>query len=70
MVEDVKIKNLYVNKYFSNNEYLNFVKKQVINLETHDFSHKPKNNQSNHPVVCVSQNDVAYANGLVEDFQL
>ena len=56
----VKIKNLYVDKYpVTNKEYLNFIKKTRYHpRDVQRFlAHKPKNNQSNYPVVCVSQND-------------
>ena len=58
--KNVKIKNLYVDKYpVTNKEYLNFVKKTGYQpRDTQRFlAHKPKNNQSNYPVVCISQND-------------
>ena len=58
--KNVKIKNLYVDKYpVTNKQYLSFVKK--MNYKPHDLQrflgHKPEKNKPNHPVVCVSQHD-------------
>ena len=57
---NVKIKNLYVDKFpVTNKEYFNFMKKTGYQPKDPQrfLAHKPKNNQFYHPVVCVSQID-------------
>ena len=58
--KNVKIKNLYVDKFpVTNKEYLNFVKTTGYKPKDPQrfLAHKPAKNKSNHPVVYVSQHD-------------
>ena len=57
---NVKIKKLYADKYpVTNKQYISFVKKTGYKPQDSQrfLAHKPQKNKSNHPVVCVSQND-------------
>ena len=58
--KNVKIKDLYVDKFpVTNKEYFDFIK--ITGYQPKDsqrfLAYKPKNNQLNQPVVCVSQLD-------------